>query len=1192
MRLFGSGDTAALTAAREKTRRAQASAADPANSAWVGANAGTGKTHVLTMRILRLLLDGVDPERILALTYTKAAAAEMSARVFARLAEWVTAPDASLKPKLTDLLDRAPSGDEMLRARRLFARAIETPGGLKVQTIHAFCERLLQRFPLEAGVPPGFAILDDLGRAALLREAVDATLSEATGARSDVPLRRALASVVGFAAEHNFDDVLAEALRQHEWISAAVRLDDDDGDRLREADKLYRLALGLGSGESLDATTAALADVLPKAELARLRDLLASGSNSDIEGSEKLAAALAAAGPAVRIEALGEFFLTGKGEPRKSLMTKRLTADHPDAAAQLSRAQQRFAELNDQRCKLQILDATLALVQLANAVMQRYGAAKARQAALDFDDLVGRAASLLRSSGAVEWVLYKLDGGLDHILVDEAQDTSPAQWQVIRALAEEFFSGDGASDRPRTLFAVGDEKQSIYSFQGAAPAMFAAAGEELAHRAGQASMRWQRIPLTLSFRSVAPLLAAVDRIFADPGRTPGLTAAREAVSHAAHRTGHAGLVEIWPLEPFQAAKPSEPWSPLAEVGASPSLVRLAARIAGTIDGWIKNYEMLPSLGRPIRAGDILILVRKRAPFAPVMVSALKTRGIEVAGADRLLLTEQLAVQDLVALGHFLCLPEDDLSLASVLKSPLFGFDDDDLMKLAHGRKGSLWSELRARASEDTRFKDAAVNLQRWQVQSERTAPFEFYSRLLDGEGGRARILARLGSEAADAIDEFLNLAIAHDDGGAPPSLEGFLAWLREGQREVKRDMEQGRNEVRVMTVHGAKGLEAPIVFLPDTCTTRSARPANGLLVLDDAARPSTVPPPFLWPVKGTSKVDAVQRAKARIADGETEERNRLLYVAMTRARDRLYVAGFEGKRAPPQDCWYNLIKAGLGDALKEVREPDGRVVLRLASEQTAKPELARSSAGALVGKGPLPGWATRKAPREPVLAMPLVPSRLAPLEMEADNVPATPPRRLPAEPPILAPAVVTEDWRFLRGTLTHALLEHLPGLPQDSWRAAAEAFLASRATQLPAETRKDIAAETLAVLGDAALSSLFGPRSRAEVAIAAEVPHPVRPGTVLRLTGKIDRLVQDGQSVMIVDYKTNRPPPASADGVAEAYLLQLAAYRLGVAQVFPGLRVRAAILWTHGPRIMEIAAQVLDEYEQKLWQLDLVNLDA
>ncbi len=1191
MGLFGSGD--ALAGVRDKTRRDQAAAADPASSAWVSANAGTGKTHVLTMRVLRLLLAGTDPQRILALTYTKAAAAEMSTRVFERLAEWVTANDVALKAKLGDLLDRAPSPEEMRRARQLFAVAIETPGGLKVQTIHAFCERLLQRFPLEAGVPPGFEILDDQQRASMLEEAVDEVLAEATAAKPTTPLARALASAVGFATDGNFDALLEEALRQRGWLDAAVRLDDgEEADSLAEAERIYRLALELTPDVSLEATSESLACILSKAELVRLRDVLASGSNGDIKGSERIAAVLAAGGVAGRVEAMCKVFLTTAGEPRQSLMTKKLAAEHAEAAALLTRAQQRFADLHEQRCKLQLLDATLALVRLGNAVMQRYGEAKARRAALDFDDLVGRAASLLRSSGAVEWVLYKLDGGLDHILVDEAQDTSPIQWQVIRALAEEFFSGRGAHDVPRTLFAVGDEKQSIYSFQGAAPRMFAAVGNELAARAGQAGLPWQRVPLTLSFRTVAPVLASVDRIFADPLRAPGLTVERKPINHVANRAGHAGLVEIWPTEKHEPAEPAEPWSPLAETSASPSVVRLAARIAATIHGWIEGREMLASEGRPIRAGDILILVRKRVPFAPAMISALKARGIGVAGADRLMLTEQIAVQDLIALGDCLTLPDDDLALASVLKSPLFGFDDDDLMVLGHERAGSLWRELHARGPANARLKEAGETLQRWRRRAEQLPPFEFYAALLDGEGGRARMLARLGAEAADAIDEFLNLALAYDD-GAPPSLQGFLVWLREGRREVKRDMEQGRNEVRVMTVHGAKGLEAPIVFLPDTCSTRSARQPNGLLTLDGSARPSGTPPPFLWPVKGTSKVGAVQDAKALIAAAETEERNRLLYVALTRARDRLYVAGFEGVRPPPADCWYNLIKDGLQGHLQEIVTADGRTIWQLRSEQTAKPEPAKSRVGPSARVVPLPAWAKTRAPREPRLTMPLIPSRLAPLEMEADDAPSrASAKRPPAEPAILPPAALAADGRFLRGTLTHALLEHLPALPDERWAVAAEAFLATRAAQLSPEVRKAIAAETLAVLQHPELAPLFGPDSRAEVAIAADVPHPNGSSPALRVTGKIDRLVQTGNSVLIVDYKTNRPPPADPAQVPEAYLLQLAAYRIGVARIFPEFQVRAALLWTDGPRIMEIADKVLDAYQHRLWQLDAASLDA
>jgi ATP-dependent helicase/nuclease subunit A len=1194
MSLFSASDPAATALA--ETQRNQSKAADPAVSAWVSANAGTGKTHVLTMRVLRLLLaqEPPQPERILALTYTKAAAAEMATRVFARLAQWVTAGDADLKFTLTELLSRPPTAEEMLRARRLFARTIETPGGLKVQTIHAFCERLLQRFPLEAGVPAGFEILDDQQRAALLREAVDGMLADATTLGGSAELARALTSAIGYSNEMSFDELLAEAMRQREWLEAAVRLDMDAADTLDEAGKIYRAAIRLDRDANLQNVTEVTAAVLGDADVRRAHGILASSSSKrDGEGAARLQAVLAATGASARIGALGAFFLTGSGDPRKDLMTKALIAGHPDVAARLASAQNDFVALHEQRCKLQLLEATLALIHLANAAMQRYGEAKARRAALDFDDLIGKASSLLRSHGAVEWVLYKLDGGLDHILVDEAQDTSPLQWEVIRALADEFFSGAGTSEVPRTLFAVGDEKQSIYSFQGAAPAMFGHTGTDLARRAKDGGLAWHRIPLTLSFRSVAPLLEAVDRIFAKPDVTPGVTTG-DPVRHAARRLGHAGFVEIWEPEKHQAPASTEPWSPLDEAATTPAVVRLAGRIADTIKGWLDNREILASENRPVRAGDILILVRKRQPFAAAMISALKARNIGVAGADRLVLTDQIAVQDLMALGDFLLLPADDLALASVLKSPLIGWSDDDLLPLAHGRKTSLWQQMRAYAAGDARVKAAVQLLAKWQSLAAQLPPFEFYARLLDVDGGRTKLLARLGAEAADAIDEFMGLALAFD-ADAPPSLQGFLAWLREGKREVKRDMEQGRNQVRVMTAHGAKGLEAPIVFLPDTMTTRSARQPNGLLTLDDAVRPSAVPPPFLWPVKGTSKVACVQSAKARVASDETEERNRLLYVALTRPRDRLYVAGFEGATAPPADCWYNLIVNGLEGQLKDVTLANGQTVRRLESPQKAKPEKPRERIADVLAFAPLPAWAGAKAPREAVLIMPLVPSRIAPLEMEADPPPARPvasAKLPPREPPILTPSALAEDARFLRGTLTHALLEHLPAVARDRRNAAASAFLDMRARQLSPAVRDGIARETLRILEDPQFSGLFGPDSRAEVAISADIVRPGGGGPALRLTGKIDRLVRIGNTVRIVDYKTNRPPPDKVGDVPAAYLLQLAAYRLGVARIFPGVQVEAAILWTDGPQIMAIPGTTLDSYEERLWQLEPANLDA
>src|SRR5215471_2467779 len=944
-----------LDAARAHTRRNQAAAADPAASAWVSASAGTGKTHVLTMRVLRLLLGGTPPERILALTYTKAAAAEMSKRVFARLAEWVMSDEASLTRTLAQLLDRAPTPADMQRARQLFAVAIETPGGLKVQTIHAFCERLLQRFPIEAGVPPGFAILDEQERGALVRNAIDEML-EAAAAEQSGPLWPALQTVIAYAVNDGFDNMLQQALAE---LGAGPGLRDEPA--LTAIGARLQAMFSVRAGTTTDRIIAELSQTLADDMLPVLVQALRAGTKSDARQADCLHSALAASPGSRRAAALASFFLTQNNGPRERLVTRRIGDERPEIADLLQRAQARFVALHAEYKGLLVVEATMALLRLAADVLERYTGAKARNAALDFEDLVGRAAGLFATSQAVEWVLYKLDGGLDHILVDEAQDTSPAQWDVIRALAEEFFSGRGAREEVRTLFAVGDEKQSIYSFQGAAPTMFAETGALFARRAELAGLTLRRVPLNLSFRAAEPLLTAVDLVFADRARTPGVTSSAVPLQHIPHRAGHAGLVEIWPTEKPDQVKPAEPWSPLEEASGSSPVARLAARIAHTINRWLKYGELLPSQNRPIRAGDILILVRKRTPFAPAMISALKAHGIPVAGADRLVLTEQIAVADLMALGDFLCLPQDDLALANVLKSPLFGLDDDALTALAAKRQGFLWPELLARAGTEAHFRAPADILARWQARAHRLPPFEFYSALLDGDGMRARMLERLGAEAADAIDELLNLALAYDRVAAP-SLQGFLSWLRQSTRVIKRDMEQGLDEVRVMTVHGAKGLEAPIVFLPDTCSTRSGRAPGSLVQLDG-------PAPFLWPVKGTGELSPVKEARSALDRAEAEERNRLLYVALTRARDRLYVCGFEGTTAPPPESWYNLIRAALSDRLAVATAADGGTVWRLAGPQSAAPEPVATRAPALPPRLPLPTWARRSAPRDTLLGV-------------------------------------------------------------------------------------------------------------------------------------------------------------------------------------------------------------------------------
>ncbi|MGH6814204.1 MAG: double-strand break repair helicase AddA [Hyphomicrobiaceae bacterium] len=1165
-------------AALTQTEAAQVAASDPAVCAWVSANAGAGKTHVLKMRVLRLLLAGTPPERLLCLTYTRAAAAEMSARVFADLAAWATAGEDTLAADLTGLLQRPPSTAEKSTARRLFARAIETPGGLKVQTIHAFCERLLQRFPLEAGVPARFTVLDEQTGRALQRDAVTAVL-EAAVREPAGDLGRALATAVAFAADERFDDVIHEALTEHASLEAVARLARTAADGFGEAERTYRHIFRVRGEAACDGIDGDMAAVLDKDRIAAICAVL-NGSirPTDRKLAEKLAAALATERPAARIKTLAAVFMTTEGSPRQRLMTKEIAEENRDIGNLFKAAQTRFAGLDRERRALVLIEATLAVLRLAAAVGDRYRGAKTSRAALDFEDLIGRASDLLASVDAAQWVLYKLDGGLDHILVDEAQDTSPVQWSIVESLAVEFFSGAGARETARTLFAVGDEKQSIYSFQGAAPKMFADAGARFARLAAAVARPWKRVPLILSFRSVPSILDGVDSVFADPQRTPGVTTA-DSLRHVALRSGQAGMIEIWPLEVPVEVEPAEPWSPLEEIAVEPPAVRLAARIADTVSGWLQRGERLASEDRPIRPGDILILVRRRRPFAEPMVAALKTRGIAVAGADRMWITEQLAVQDLMALGDFLLLPEDDLALATVLKSPLFEFDDNDLLAIAPGREGSLWRALWEKSREAERFAAAVETLKQWRQQADALPPFEFYAGVLDtrdaaGRSARTRLLVRLGPEAADPIDEFLSRSLAYDE-NSPPSLQGFLAALRQAQPEIKRDMEHGRDEVRVMTVHGAKGLEAPIVFLPDTVWS-SKNPASRkmLLKLSDRGWPVHFGEPLAWSVKGSGQLDPIDEAKEARQRADAEERDRLLYVAMTRARDRLYVAGFTGTKAPDPSCWYELIRSGLSERLVDATLPDGRQVRRLQTAQTRPCETPRGGTARVPSPQPLPEWAQRRAPPEPQLVVPLAPSRLAALAAAEAGEPAP------------SPQVLSEDNRLLRGSLTHALLEHLPKLPSKSWERAAAGFLVKRAAPLPHDVRASIAAEVLAILRDPAFAPVFGPHSRAEVALVAQISRPAGEGPDLQIAGRIDRLARLENEILIIDYKTNRPAPKTIEQVAPASLYQLAAYRLALSRLFGPIPVRAALVWTYGARLMRVPPAVLDDHQQRLWDLE------
>ncbi len=1194
------------SAAVAETTRLQGKAAEPFGSRWVSANAGTGKTHVLVQRVLRLLLAGARPDTILCLTYTNAAAAEMSNRVFERLSAWAVMSPQELHATVAELLARPPEESDLRVARTLFATTLETAGGLKVQTIHSFCDSLLRRFPLEADVSPNSSLLDEATSRELKTESIERILSRAAK-KPDSPLGRALSSVIAFASEDDFNNVVNEALAKRDLLREILEKENGEKGQAPFAGALARLyrEFGLEQGDRETDLREQLARSISDEQIDAVYEILNTGKGLAAKTAESLMKARHAANTRQRIKYLQEAFLTQAHTPKKSLCARGVREAAPALVEKLIESQQIFADLWQKQRALRVVRASEALLRLSSEILQVYTAGKIQRAQLDFDDLIEKTNWLLQKSGGASWVLFKLDSGLDHILVDEAQDTSPAQWALISRLTEEFFAGKGTRENraiERTVFAVGDEKQSIYSFQGAEPKLFAQMRRTMEQQARNINHDLPLIPLTLSFRSTPAILEAVDTVFADRQITPGITFGDVDIHHGAMREGEHGLVEIWDPEVPEERQNSAVWNPLEDLKKPDDpKERLAESIARTIRGWLDNREILPSKNRPVEPGDILILVRKRHPFTEPMIRALKRHDIPAAGADRMKVAEQIAVEDLMVLGDFLLLPEDDLALATVLKSPLFGLDDDDLFMIRRdpndaelvrtGRDGTIqpkniplwWALKKCRDSNRSEAISAAYNqLARWMKRADKVPPFELFAGILDINGMREKLTGRLGSEAGDALNEFLAIALAYDD-NSPPSLQQFLDTVRNTNTEIKRDMEKGVNEVRIMTVHGAKGLEAEIVFMPDTTTTPSSGRSGKVQALPASGHPPGTPDHLVWCVPGSKDVDQVAAIQESKALAEKEEYNRLLYVAMTRARDRLYVCGWLGRNKMPDHSWYALIKSALEDKCIETNDAEGRKIWRFErGTPTTLPEKSKEAkpADGAPEVPETPAWM-----EQPVRKPAAKTATLSPSNLVSHDLAETAAEYLPEDAFDVERERLARNAGKFRGILIHALLEHLPELPPDLWRAAARRVLDARAHELDEEQGKAIIDEAIAVLETPEFKPFFTPGSAAESAFVAPLAGSDGKTADLRLSGQIDRLVVLKNEVLIIDYKTNRHVPASVRDAPEAYIVQLAAYRHALRPLFKAQKIRCALLWTRKPALMWLPEELLDQYEQKLPEL-------
>lgn len=1140
----------------------QATATVPDKTVWVGASAGTGKTHILTARVLRLMVGGTPPGNIICLTFTKAAAAEMKTRIFKELGAWAVMDDIALIEALSERVDERATTEMIDRARRLFAQVLDLPGGLQIMTFHSFCQSLLGRFPLEAGLAPGFEALDDQLAATVKLEARDSVLKSALHPK-------ALRTVAQRVTEDDFDRVMESLMFRGLDVKAILDAYGATG---------LRAVMCRHFGLTSEATKKSIIDAALSPDQVDLDAIRAVFRvfNAGSKNERKYAALMQPLLEAEDSKSPQYFedyckgFLTQKDTPYANMPTKGTIKKNPEVEHIYHQEQQRLYDVRQNTLKIEMIDATTALLQLGFQQMQAYQNLKHARGLVDFDDMINGTVSLLSEAAAAPWILYKMDGGIDHILVDEAQDTNAHQWQVVESLTSEFFAGSGAragentgqSDQDqtqRTVFAVGDVKQSIYSFQKADPKEFVAARGRIFSRAEGARADFQSVPLNRSYRSGGAVLGLVDQVFRKGGPAyEGLTFDGEDIRHDFHRQGLAGSVELWPLvteeDADQGGSNLDPqdqgdiWqAPVVQEEKRDAERQTAWMVARHIADQIKEEKPLSARGRPVTAGDIMVIVRKRSGFVEQLTRALKILGIPVSGRDRMQLASELPVMDILSLIRFVLQPGDDLSCAEVLTGPFAGLSHEALFDLAHGRKGSLWHEIVAR-HQDTALTDqlkiqgAYDFLSFCLTLADRGTPFDFIMAVLNQLDGRKKLIARLGDDVEDALDELLEEALNFERVNSP-SLQGFYHSFELSDVTIKRDMEAAGNAVRIMTAHGSKGLQAPIVYLPDTTSVpETGRDTAILSAPSDGDKPD-----FLLWTSGIKNLALLDELKEQHKTQMLAEYRRLLYVAMTRAEDHLYIVGWQKKRKISDDCWYKLIEhgfeqwdqaikldtaAGQGwayqvDQTKQVTAPPVKPLVRQADK--------------------VPAYFYQPAPEEPTPSKPIVPSR-----PEGE------------EPAGRSPLSRAKDTPYQRGNIIHTLLEWLPSLPLDRRDQALQHYLAMPGHGLSADRQQALADEVMAVLTHEKFAALFGPDSRAEVPIAGLLSDGQA------ISGQVDRLVIRGDLVQIVDYKTNQPAPKVAEDIPAQYRRQMALYRRALGDIYPDKQIKTYLLWTDILTLMEV----------------------
>ncbi len=1171
----------------------QTLASHPTTSVFVSASAGSGKTSVLINRLLRLMLPhkdkqgyfhpGCSPDRILCLTFTNAAATEMTTRLQKELGQWATFSDDELNKRL-EALEIPLSPETRNKARSLFTEVLDLPGGMRIGTIHAFCQSLLKRFPIEAHLSPYFTLLDenDAEITLALQQCIEDTLGQipkniiepltnktlGTFTKQALSLCRDIKAqpILELANTHpnNITHILCDALN--------ISIPQTDDAILEQACHTVQEEALRQSFEKIQQGTPTARERVPR--LIKWLNLPLSERKAQWE------------------DVWCKKLLTKKGTLHSNLIATKLEKECPDLIDTIKKEAQRISDIEEQRRIGRLLTFSESFIRSIAPIAQRYHNQKASQGQLEYDDLIRHTRHLLEHVGT-SWVLYKLDGKIDHILVDEAQDTSPEQWKIIDHLTDEFFAGKGARSEEtphRTIFAVGDYKQSIYSFQGADPQAFKDWKNHFHQRVKDAQLSWDTPKLETSFRSTPIILEFIDTVFSFSKAYQGVREDQEKIRHQAspiwdQQKHIEPRIELWPLvspDNNTEDKKIDPWN--LDKGASSRRPGKNAeqKLADALADYIQ--QLTQSHPHSLKPQDILILVRKRSSFVSYLSYALKVKNIPVTNLTRACLIDQIALQDLMTLCEALLLPQDDLTLACVLTSPLGGLSDESLMRLAIDRPDNqdLWSTLKERHSQEEDWTRAWNFLDTLFSKVDYLSPHALLSLALGFLGGQARLLARLGQSAIEPIDELLTTALQYQDKN-PPSLQGFIYWLKNSQKEIKYKASTEGQSVRIMTVHSAKGLEAPLVILPDTMSTPSSNKRDTLRWIsypNHSSETNDLKIPVYASEDEAESLNKIREVIETKKIKEQEEYNRLLYVALTRARDRLVICGFNKSTPKETDpSWYDHCQRAFQELETQKKTqkrsafngaPDWLNSIDVFEEnnipQKNNPEHDPTPFSPLpTWIGYAPDWKPTPPKQEENSLHTLTPSR-----SESDSSASSAYARSPLEIATITPARARAA-ALRRGTLVHELLQFLPNLPIDQQENVARQYLERPIHGFERDTARSLAKNLISVIRMPELAPLFTQKGKAEQPLAGIVNGRV-------IVGQVDRLCILPDRVIVCDFKTGRHIPRDVHKTPVDYLRQMAAYRTLLQQLWPHKTIDCVLVWVDEPRADILPETLLNIY--------------